>query len=592
MLRRFVSWLRNRVLILQWGADYTPDQFRHDATAGLTVGTMMIPQGMAYAVIAGMPPIYGLYAGLVPLVIYPIFGSSRQLAVGPVALDMLIVAAGVGALAQPGTDRYVALAILMTALVGVLQIGMGMLRLGFLASLLSRPVIAGLTSAASIIIACSQLGNMLGVELGRSQYVHVLVWEAVQQAGKTHVLTFVLSLGFIGVLVGVSRWLPRVPGPLVVVAGGTAASWAFGLGQEGVAIVRSIPTGLPSPQLWEAGLSDLDALLPAAVTLALVQFMKDASLGRIFAKRHDYELNPNQELLGVGAGNVVGSLFQGIPASGSFSRSAVNDQAGAKTPLANAFAAVVIGLTLLFLTPLFYYLPVPALAAIIVVSGLGLIDLRELRALFRARRLDGYIALFTAGATLFIGVQEGILLGIGASVIAVLFRISQPNVAELGHVPGTRRFRDLDRFEQATRLEDILVLRVDAAYSFANAHYFRDFLLEKSRREGRDVSVVVVDGSSINALDATAVEALFSVASRMEEAGIEMHLTGLIGPVRETVRRSGLHTRIGADRFHLDPHGAIVQVLARWDEADDGKRLERYLASTDPEQKEATPTAS
>jgi SulP family sulfate permease len=592
MLRRFLSWLRERVLILQWGADYTPEQFRHDATAGLTVGTMMIPQGMAYAVIAGMPPIYGLYAGLVPLVIYPIFGSSRQLAVGPVALDMLIVAAGVGALAQPGTDRYVALAILMTALVGVLQIGMGMLRLGFLASLLSRPVIAGLTSAASIIIACSQLGNMLGIELGRSQYVHVLVWEAVQQAGKTHVLTFVLSLGFIGVLVGVSRWLPAVPGPLVVVAGGTVASWAFGLGQEGVAIVRSIPTGLPSPQLWEAGLSELDALLPAAVTLALVQFMKDASLGRIFAKRHDYELNPNQELLGVGAGNVVGSLFQGIPASGSFSRSAVNDQAGAKTPLANAFAAGIIALTLLFLTPLFYYLPVPALAAIIVVSGLGLIDLRELRALFRARRLEGYIALFTAACTLFIGVQEGILLGIGASVLAVLFRISRPNVAELGHVPGTRRFRDLDRFEQATRLEDILVLRVDAAYSFANAHYFRDFLLEKSRQEGRDVSVVVVDGSSINALDATAVEALFSVANRMEEAGIEMHLTGLIGPVRETVRRSGLHTRIGADRFHLDPHGAVVQVLARWDEQDDGTRLKAYLDTTDPEKKAATPAAS
>ena len=592
MLRRFVSWLRKRVLILQWGADYTSDQFRHDATAGLTVGTMMIPQGMAYAVIAGMPPIYGLYAGLVPLLVYPIFGSSRQLAVGPVALDMLIVAAGVGALAQTGTDRYVALAILMTALVGVLQIGMGMLRLGFLASLLSRPVIAGLTSAASIIIACSQLGNLLGIELGRSQYVHVLVWEAVQQAGRTHVLTFVLGVGFIGVLVAVDRWVPAVPGPLVVVAGGTAASWAFGLGQEGVAIVRSIPTGLPSPQLWEAGLSELDALLPAAVTLALVQFMKDASLGRIFAKRHDYELNPNQELLGVGAGNVVGSLFQGIPASGSFSRSAVNDQAGAKTPLANAFAAVVIGLTLLFLTSLFYYLPVPALAAIIVVSGLGLIDLQELRALFRARRLDGYIALFTAGATLFIGVQEGILLGIGASVLAVLFRISQPNVAELGHVPGTRRFRDLDRFEQATRLEDILVLRVDAAYSFANAHYFRDFLLEETRREGRDVSVVVVDGSSINALDATAVEALFSVANRMEKAGIEMHLTGLIGPVRETVRRSGLHTRIGADRFHLDPHGAVVQVLARWDEQDDGSRLETYLATTDPDKKEATPTAS
>ncbi|PSQ96718.1 MAG: sodium-independent anion transporter [Bacteroidetes bacterium SW_9_63_38] len=592
MLQRIATWLRERLLILQWMPEYTSERLRGDVTAGLTVGTMMIPQGMAYAVIAGVPPIYGLYAGLVPLLVYPIFGSSRQLAVGPVALDMLIVAAGVGALAETGTDRYVALAILMTALVGVLQIGMGLLRLGFLASLLSRPVISGLTSAASIIIACSQLGNLLGIELGRSQYVHVLIWEAVQRIGETHGLTLGLSLGFIGMLVGLARWAPAVPGPLVVVAVGTAASWFFGLGGQRVALVRSIPTGLPTPQLWDAGLSELNALFPAAVTLALMQFMKDASLGRIFAKRHDYDLNPNQELLGVGAGNVVGSLFQGIPASGSFSRSAVNDQSGAQTPLANAFAAAVIALTLLFLTPLFYYLPVPALAAIIVVSGLGLIDLRELRALFRTRRREGYIALFTAGCTLLIGVQEGILLGIGASVLAVLFRISRPNVAELGHVPGTRRFRDLDRFEQATRLEDILILRVDASYSFANADYFRDFLLEQSQREGREVSVVIVDGSSINALDATAVEALYSVANRMEEAGIEMHLTGLIGPVRERVRRSGLHERVGANRFHLDPHAAVVQVLARWDEQDDESRLDRYLTTTDRDKKASTPTAS
>mgnify|MGYP006279268211 CR=1 FL=1 len=592
MLQRVSSWLLDRVLVSQWIPNYTSEQLQSDVTAGVTVGTMLIPQGMAYAVIAGMPPIYGLYAGLVPLLIYPLFGSSRQLAVGPVAIDMLIVAAGVGALAQSGTDRYVSLAILLTAMVGAIQMLMGGLRLGFVASLLSRPVIAGLTSAASLIIACSQLGNVLGIELGRSQYVHVLIWDAVQHAGQTHGLTLALSLGFVGLLFGLARWAPRVPGPLVVVIGGTAASWFFGFKQEGVAVIGSIPTGLPALEVWGASLSDLNALLPAAVTLALVQFMKDASLGRIFAKRHGYSLDPNQELIGVGAGNVVGSFFQSIPASGSFSRSAVNDQAGAKTPLANAFAAAMIALTLLFLTPLFFYLPVPALAAIIVVSGLGLIDFRELRALFRARRRDGYIALFTAASTLFIGVQEGILLGIGASVLVVLFRISRPNVAELGHVQGTRRFRDLDRFEQAVRLRDILILRVDASYSFANADYLRDFLLEKSKRKGRDVSVVVLDGSSINALDSTAVETLYTVANEIEEAGIEMHLTGLIGPVRETVRRSGLYARLGAEQFHLDPHEAVVQVLGRWDSEDDGSRVKKYLATTDPEKKRATPAAS
>jgi SulP family sulfate permease len=294
----------------------------------------------------------------------------------------------------------------------------------------------------------------------------------------------------------------------------------------------------------------------------------------------------------MGASNFFGSLFQSIPTSGSFSRSAVNDQSGAQSPLANVFAAGIIGLTLLFLTPLFYYLPVPALAAIIIVAGIGLIDFHEIRSLFRARRRDGTIALFTAGAILFIGLQEGILLGIGASVIAVLFRISRPNVAELGHVPGTRLFRDLERFEQSVRLKDIMVLRVDASFSFANAEYFKDFILEKSEREGRTVEVVVVDGSSINDLDTTAIGALFSVVEALDEMGIELHLTGLIGPVREVVRRSGLHGLLGEDRFHLDPHEAVVEVLERWDAQDNGKRVDRYFATTEPEKKESTPAAS
>jgi SulP family sulfate permease len=592
MWHRAWAVLQNALYILEWLPDYTSDTLQKDAVAGLTVGVMLIPQGMAYAVIAGVPPIYGLYAGLVPLLVYPLFGTSRQLAMGPTAIDMLIVAAGIGALAQTGTERYVVLAILLTAMVGVLQMAMGMMQLGFVANLLSRPVIAGLTAAAALIISTSQFGNLLGVELGRSQYVHVLLWEAVQHAGETHLLTLGIGAACIVVLLALPRWAPLVPEALVVVVGATLASWAFELDELGVAVIGSIPTGLPGPEVWSSSLSNLDTLLPAAVTLALVQFMKNISLGRVFASRHGYTIDANRELIGMGASNFFGSLFQSIPTSGSFSRSAVNDQSGARSPLANVFAAAVIGLTLLFLTPLFYYLPVPALAAIIIVAGIGLIDLREIRSLFRARRRDGTIALFTAGAILFIGLQEGILLGIGASVIAVLFRISRPNVAELGHVPGTRLFRDLERFEQSARLADIMVLRVDASFSFANAEYFKDFILEKSEREGRTVEVVVVDGSSINDLDTTAIEALFSVVESLEEMNIELHLTGLIGPVREVVRRSGLHALLGEDRFHLDPHEAVVQVLERWDAQDGGDRVDRYFSTTEPEKKESTPAAS
>ncbi len=586
------AWLRDTLPLLQWLPDYTTEALRGDATAGLTVGVMLIPQGMAYAVIAGVPPIYGLYAGLVPLLVYPLIGSSRHLALGPVSIDMLIIAAGVGAIAQAGTERYVALAILLTAMVGLLQMAMGAMKLGFVANLLSRPVIAGLTTAASFIIAISQIGSLLGVELGRSQYIHVLLIEAVQNAGNTHLLTLGIGTASIVLLMGLPRWLPKVPEALIVVVAGTLAGWGFGLREKGVSVVGSIPQGLPAPELWALSFSDLNTLLPAAITLALVQFMKDISLDRIFAARHGYTIDANRELIGVGAGNFFGSLFQSIPASGSFSRTAVNEQSGARTALANVFAAGVIALTLLFLTPLFYHLPTPVLAAIIIVSGFGLFDLRELRSLFKARRRDGYIALFTAGCTLFIGIQEGILLGIGTSVVAMLYRISRPNVAELGHVPGTRLFRDLDRFEQAARLRDIMVLRVDAAFSFANAEYFKDFILEKSEREGRPVKVVIVDGSSINGLDTTAIDALFSVTESLEEEGIELHLTGLIGPVREVVRRSGLHALLGENKFHLDPHQAVVSVLERWDAAEGTDRVTHYFNMADSEETEATPAAS
>jgi len=585
------TWIRERLTLDQWLTS-PPSTLRKDVAAGLTVGVMLIPQAMAYAVIAGLPPIYGLYGALVPLLVYPLFATSRQLAIGPQALDMLILAAGLTTVVEAGTGAYVGMAIVVTAMVGLLQIAMGAMQLGFVANLLSRPVIAGLTSAAALIISFSQLGNLLGVDLGNSQYVHVLLWRALQHLGEVHLIS--LGIGAVGIalLLALPRWAPAVPGSLVVVALATAASYALAFEARGVAVVGAIPDGLPPFRLPSLSLDTLNTLLPAAVTLALVQFMKNVSLGRVFATRHGYTIDANRELVGLGSANLVGAFFSSIPVSGSFSRSAVNDQTGAQTPLANWFTAGVIALTLLFLTPLFYYLPLPALAAIIIVAGIGLIDLRELQSLFKARRRDGYIALFTATCTLLIGIQEGILLGIGASVIAVLFRISRPNMAELGHVPGTRLFRDLDRFDQALQLENIMVLRVDASFSFANAEYFKDFILEKSEREGRDIEVVIVDGSSINGLDTTAIEALFSVAESLAEEGVELHLTGLIGPVREVVRRSGLHALLGEDRFHLDPHAAVVSVLQRWDTEDHTRRLSQYFDTTEVEQREATPAAS
>ena len=581
MTEKVLQSIKRVLPATEWAASYTRADLRGDAVAGLTVGVMLIPQGMAYAVIAGLPPIYGLYAALVPLLVYPLVGSSRHLAVGPTAIDMLIVAAGVGAMVETGTPRYAALAIVLTAMVGLLQIGMGLVKLGFVANLLSRPVITGLTSAAALIIAASQLGNLLGLELGRSQYVHVLIYEALQRLEAVHILTLAIGLASIGLLLAIQRWAPLLPGALIVVMLGEVTSWGLGFQAEGVRVVGTIPAGLPPLEWPGMGGIDLRTLLPTAITLALVQFMNVVSLGRVFATRHNYAIDANRELLSIGAGNLLGSFFQSIPSAGSFSRSAVNERAGARTPFANVAAALVIALTLLFLTPLFYYLPMPVLAAIIMVAGAGLIDLNELGDLFRTRRRDGFIALFTAGCTLLIGIQEGILLGIGATMLMVLYRISRPNVAELGHVPGTRLFRDMDRFDRAEHLTCILVLRVDAAFSFANAEYFKDFILEKSQRVDEDIRTVVIDGTSINDLDTTAIEALRSVIEALDEEGIELYFTGLIGPVREVVIRSGLFDRLGEEHFQMSPHDAVVHILQEWDEGDEGDRVPHYFAQTE-----------
>ncbi len=574
-------WI-SKLPLPEWLPGYGRFDVWRDAVAGLTVGVMLIPQGMAYAVIAGVPPIYGLYAALVPLLVYPFLGTSRQLATGPVAIDMLIVATGVGMLAAPESSRYVGLAILLAGLVGLIQIAMGVARLGFLADLISRPVIAGFTAAAALIIGFSQLGNLVGVELARSLHVHVLVGELVQRIGDVHPVSLGIGLVSIALLLGIRRWKPLLPEALIVVVGATLVTWALGWEAQGVEVIGAIPMGLPDPEVPALAWSDVRGLLPTAVTLALVQFMSVVSLGRVFAARRKTSIEPNRELVAIGTANLLGSLFRSIPVSGSFSRTAVNDQAGARTPLANVVAAGLVALTLLFLTPLFYYLPMPVLAAIIIVASVGLVDVKEIVYLFRARKREGFIALFTFACTLVIGIQEGILLGIGASIVAMLYRISRPTMAELGHLHDTRSFHDVTRFKEAHPIEGLLILRVNAAFSFANAEYFKDFILDKSARSGHNLRAVIIDGASINDVDTTAMEALEDIVDKLQAHDIELYFTGLIGPVRDLMRRCGLYDRLGTDHFFDNPHEAVTYILARRDEEDDGNRLSAYLDTTAP----------
>ncbi len=547
--------------ITTWLPSYSRQDLRGDIVAGLTVGVMLIPQGMAYAVLAGVPPIYGLYASLVPLIVYPLFGTSRHLAVGITAIDMVIVSAGLSQHAELGTEEYIGLAIVAAMMAGMIQMLMGAARLGFVVNLLSRPVISGFTAAAALIIGVTQLKNLLGVDIPSSPMIFDLIGGALSQIGDIHVITFVIGMSGILLLVILRRVAPLAPGPLIVVALGTLAVWLLQLDSQGVDIVGIVPTGLPRPRLSIASLSTVRDLLPTAITLSLVQFMSVISLGKVFAAKHRYTVGANKELFALGALNVVGSIFRSIPVSGSFSRSAVGDQAGGRTAMTNVVAAIVIAFTLLFLTPLFYYLPIPVFASIIMVAAFGMIDYRELRFLIKTKAIDGGIAILTFATTVVLGITEGVLIGVAASVVAIMYRISRPNVAILGHLPGSRSFRDLRHYPSAEAVEGVLLIRVDASFSFANAEFLRDLLLKESQRENHEIRAVVIDASSVNDLDTTAASVIASAIETLQNRGIRMYFGGLKGQVRDVMERYGILELLGDDHFHLSPHRAVMHIL-------------------------------
>ena len=570
------EWLRKTFRIAEWLPDYDTQKFGGDLTAGLTTGVMFIPQGMAYAVIAGVPPIYGLYAGVIPLLIYPLLGTSKNLSIGPVAIDMLIVAAGVSLLAEPNTDRYITLTILLTMMAGGMQLLMGSMRLGSVLNIFSRPVIAGFTLAAPLIIAFSQVNNLFGVDLSQTQYIFVLIEELTWEFDQIHWPTF--SWGIIAiVMMAIVRYVkPIFPISVVILGVSILLSWIVGAGQLGIQLVGEIPTGLPALSMPAINFNNMRELLPTALTLALVQFMSVASLGQTFAKRHNYIIDANHELVAIGASNFLGSLFKSIPVSGSFSRSAASEQANVQTPLANIITSVVIIATLLFLTPIFYFLPMPILAAIIIVSALNLIDIGEFKFLYKTKRSEGFIAIFTAACTLLIGIQEGILLGVVASMIHMLYKYSRPNVAELGIIPGTRLFKNLERNPEAKPINGLMILRVDASFSFVNADFFRDYIIEKSRERNKSTRYVIIDGSTINTLDTTAVEQIKTMVGTLKNWDIELYITGLKGPIRDVVEKSGLREFVGENHFFRDPHEAVSYILEIIDEEDESSRLADY----------------
>ncbi len=562
--------------ILEVLRNYDLSKFKADLISGSTVGVVLIPQGMAYAVIAGLPPIYGLYAGLIPLFVYPLFGTSRHISIGPVAIDMLILAAGLGFLAGSDPTEKVTFAILIAIMTGTFQVLMGFMKLGFVFNLFSRPVISGFTIAAPVIIIASQLGTLLNIDVQNSQFIHVIIMDVWDQLGNVHLPSFGLSVFFVLFLVLMRKYYAKLPESVILVTITIIVVSFISISQWGIDQVGAIPVGLPEFALPKLDMESIKKIAPNAFTLALIQFMTVASLSKSFARKHGYTVNPNQELIAVGASNIAGSLFQSLPVSSSFTRSAIAEQAGAKTSLNNVFAGILILFTLLFLTPLFEILPEPLLGAIIVVSVSGLIDIKELKFLINTKRRDALVALITFISVLAIGIQEGIIIGLVSSVLALLLKMSKPTVAELGLMPETRDFKNKERFSEVKTIPGILILRVDAPFSFVNAEFFKNYILEKSMNGSEAPKYVIIDGTTIGDLDISAMDSLLMIIETLNKQGIELYISGLIGPVRDVIRKSDISTFVKSNRFHNTVHDGVRAALKKLDSEDGGHRLEEY----------------
>lgn len=520
---------------------YNKSTLYSDLIAGLSIAVIVIPQGLAYAMIAGLPPIYGLYAALVPQFIHGIMGTSRHPAVGPVALDSLVVAIALGALSLSGIGEVVAAAIFLATMVGILQITMGLLQMGVLANYLSRPVISGFTSAAAIIIGLNQVEHLLGLQIESSNQIQKMLLSVVQNFNETHLITVVVGVSAMSLILVTKKYFSKFPSSLLVSVFGVLLIWSTRWDLHGVEIVGHIPAGLPNFDLLTVSPELVRDMLPFALTLAVIGYVEIISITKELEEQEEkYFLKPNKELMALGTANLVGSFFQSYPVSASFSRSAVKFQSGALTGMTAVFSASIVGLTLLFFTSLFFYLPIAVLAGIIMVAVIRLINIRYAIDLYKTRRDEFFLLLITCLLTLFVGISQGILIGTLLSLLLMVIRTSKPHYAILAKVSGTNYYKNISRFETDANIDDnILILRFDAQLFFGNRDYFRKIVFEEIEKKPNLKGFILV-ARGITYVDSSGLSTLSAMIKSFQQKGILFMVAGAIGPTRDLLQKSKL----------------------------------------------------
>ncbi|SFL79431.1 SulP family inorganic anion transporter [Salibacterium qingdaonense] len=532
--------------ILNLPPDYNGQSFKQDIVAGLTVFIMLVPQGMAYALLAGLPPVMGLYASTIPLILYALFGSSRHLAVGPVALSSILIFSGVSAFAEPQSSEYITLVLLLTLMTGILQLFLGLVNAGALVKFISQNVINGFTSAVAIIIGFSQLGNFFGIEMGGQNQLLPLAVSFFQHIQAVHLPTTVIGVVSLVVLMGL-RKRTRLPLPLLVVIVSIAVVSFFRLDQAGIKIIGDVPGGFPGFSVPSLDTSAMVMLLPTALTIAFIAMMESLSITKTLAGKDSPPLDVNKELRAIGTANIAGSLFSSYAVTGSFSRSAVNYRAGAVSQVAMVITAMGIILTLFFLTPLFYYLPQAVLAAIILSAVAGLINVPSLRYAFRIKPADGWVWVVTFAATLLTGIQWGLLIGVGVSLIILIHRISHPHIVEVGWDDKTKNYRDVERFTDAERMPGKVLLRIDARIHFSNVTYIEKIVekvVKEAEKKPEVLYDVIIDMGGVNDIDTAGIDELERLIRTYTIRGdINIWFVHLKGPVRDLLQRAGWEER-------------------------------------------------